>query len=295
MKNSVHTVFLRGGLGNQFFQWVYALSIQERGNSVSLDDSFVRPIVGIQAKGTVELKNVFFNLNMPVTNRLRYLKRAEPLLVRLAHSVGVLHMEGRPEVWPGKARLHYGYYQRQLECTEAVRQLVQGCLRLEFYPKAHPAFPNSLRTKKYAAVHIRGGDYKQAGYNSNELGLLAPPYYALALASPDIAQLPLVVVSDDNSRARRLIESLITPSQKVHYLSDLSTNASDSMLALSVMLSADGLICANSSFSAMAGYLNPKASIICPSPWFRGSSLKDISPTKPKWQHLASAFETPIE
>jgi hypothetical protein len=291
MSNNTHAVFLRGGLGNQFYQWIYALHLQEQGVAVTLDDSFIRAIDGNQAMGMVELHKVFSSLHMPITSRLRHIKRAEPLYVRLAHATGILRMEGRKEVLPGRARFHYGYYQRSIHCTESINRRILDSVRTEFRPRAHPSFPSSLRTTEYAAIHIRGGDYKQIGYNFSELGLLTQAYYARAIASPVVAGLPIVVVSDDDRRARRIIEALVPSGREVSHLTDLASNASDPMLALSVMLSADGLVCANSSFSAMGGYLNPMAQVGGPSPWFRGSSLVDISPAKPQWHHVASTFE----
>lgn len=295
MSNKTHAVFLRGGLGNQFYQWIFALQLQEQGIAVTLDDSFIRTIDGNQAMGTVELHKVFSSLHMPITSRLQRVKRVEPLYVRLAHATGILRMEGRNEVLPGRARLHYGYYQNPSHCTEAISRKILDSVRPEFRPRAHPTFPNNLRTKKYAAIHIRGGDYKQVGYNFSELGLLAQAYYARAIASPVVADLPIIVVSDDDRRARRIIEALVPSGREVSHLTDLTSNASDPMLALSVMLSADALVCANSSFSAMSGYLNPIAQIIGPSPWFRGKSLADFSPAKPHWKQMASTFEADQE
>jgi hypothetical protein len=294
MSNKSHTVFLRGGLGNQFFQWIYALHLQEQGCVVTLDDSFVRKIADNQAIGMVELHKVFRDLHMPISGHVRYIKRAEPLFVRLAYATGILHIEGRAEMLPRRTRLHYGYYQSPVYCTEAVSRRVINSVRPEFYPKAYPTFPKNLRTKKYIAIHIRGGDYTQVDYNFSEIGLLAPVYYAHAIASAN-AGLPIVVVSDDDLRARRVVGALALRGCEVFHLTDLSSSASDAMLALSVMLSADYLICANSSFSAMGGYLNPDAWIGGPAPWFRGGALSVTSPAKPHWHSVASTFEAEHE
>ncbi len=291
MLNKSHAVFLRGGMGNQFFQWIYALHLMEQGNAVTLDDSFLRPINGNQAAGTFELNKVFKTLYMPITSRLRHIKQTEPLFVRLAHSAGLLNIEGRRQLLPGKARLHYGYYQSPAYWTATVCRKVFDSVRPDFRPRAYPTFPHSLRMRKYAAIHIRGGDYKKLGYNISELGLLTQDYYARAIESPVVAGLPIVVVSDDDQRARRIIEALAPCGREVLHLTDLVASASDPMLALSIILSADSLICANSSFSAMGGYLNPIAQVSRPSPWFRGSSLSNISPARPQWLSVASTFE----
>jgi hypothetical protein len=287
-----HAVFLRGGLGNQFFQWLYALHLQEQGIAVTLDDSFMKVITGNQALGHVELHKVFSDLHMPITSRLRHVGRAEPLYVRLAHAMGSLQIESRGRWLPGTPHLHYGYYQTSAHWTTSVSRKVFDRVRPEFRPKGHPAFPDSLRAKRYAAIHLRGGDYLQAGYNFIELGLLAPAYYARAIASPAVPGLPIVIVSDDDRRARRIIDVLTLTGREVHHLTDLTPAASDPMLALSVMLSADGLVCANSSFSAMSGYLNPHAVVARPSPWFRGASLTPVSPARQQWHAVASTFET---
>lgn len=291
MSGKSNVVFLRGGLGNQFFQWLFALSLQERGISTELDDSFIRVIPGNQALGRVELQKIFSNLYMPITSCMRALAKVEPIYIRLAHFLGYLRIEGMACWSPVSVRQHYGYYQSSSNWSDSVAQKVHSSISLSFQQKSGENIPHELRNQKYVAIHLRGGDYQQAGYNFTELGVLDASYYSKALSSPHLPDMPIVVVSDDVCRARRIIGGIITPGKKIFHLADITEFSSDPMLALAVMVNSDTLVCANSSFSAMCGYLNSRAKVLAPSPWFRGESLGHISPALPKWHLIASSFE----
>lgn len=291
MPHKTSTVFLRGGLGNQFFQWIYALNLSERGLSVALDKSFLRPLRGNQAIGEVELKNLFDDVQLPITARFTHVGRAEPMYVRIAHVASFLLIEGRKPILPGKPRLHYGYYQTPRYYTPTVRAQVHRALKPQYGSKSHELFPRRLSDTAYAAVHLRGGDYMQSGYNFAELGVLSKEYYRKALTAVAESNLPIVIVSDDERRARNIVTEVGMNALAIHHLSDIVTNSNNPMLALSIMLNADQLVCANSSFSALCGYLNPRAKVFFPSPWFRGESLDGTSPALNNWHSLSSAFE----
>lgn len=289
----METIFLRGGLGNQFYQWVYALALQESGAPVCLDSSFVRKVAGNQALGEVELSKLFVDLRMPVTARFTRVGAFEPVFVRVAHAVSALQIEHRRKWLPLQPRLHYGYYQTGEYYSSAVAQAVSSRMHPGFSRSSNPLLPPQLVGSRYAAVHLRGGDYSSSGYNRTELGLLSTPYYREALARLSDSGLPIVVVSDDPPRARKIIDEAggSTHRQNILHLDGISPNSSNPLVALSVMLAAERLVCANSSFSAMSGFLNQGADIYYPYPWFRGKSLRTTAPVLSKWHPIPAAFE----
>lgn len=289
--NRADIVFLRGGLGNQFFQWLYALGLQENGRSVVLDVSFLRKKNGNQAIGDLELTKIFNDLQMPIAARFSIIGRAEPLYVRIAHAASFLRIEGKRPILRGEPTQHYGYYQNSNCFTAAVSARIQRAIIPKYRSKSHELFPHKLSDSAYTAIHLRGGDYMQSGYNFVELGVLSKEYYRRALAAVGESTHPIVIVSDDERRARHIINELRMSALDIHYLSDISPDSKNPTLALSVMLSADELVCANSSFSAMCGYLNPRARVFFPSPWFRGKSLAGTSPALSDWHGLPSTFE----
>lgn len=290
MSNALHTVFLRGGLGNQFFQWLYALRLQEQGIDVVLDDSFIRPIVGNQAAGFTELSNVFRDLRVPIESRWKFLRRFEGLFVRIAYFMGLLQIERKVGFFGVKPMLHYGYYQEIDVPSDFIRHVIFDGLHPSFYCESHADFPRILLGRKYIAVHVRGGDYKGNEYNFQEIGVLSVDYYKRALSSLAGPDMPIVVVSDDDVRARQVFNEIDTNNRCILFLSDISEKSGNPLLALSVLLSSELVVCANSSFSAMGVYLNPNDSAVVPSPWFRGVTLAGFSPTRRYWKQVVSVF-----
>ena len=64
--------------------------------------------------------------------------------------------------------------------------------------------------------------------------------------------------------------------------------------ALQALIHADILVCANSSFSAMAGYLGSSRVVFAPSPWFKGSALTATDPSLPGWHRVGAGFATEL-
>ncbi len=107
---------------------------------------------------------------------------------------------------------------------------------------------------RYACVHVRRGDYLDAGW-------CLPPSYldAAMVAAPECAELPMIVVSDDISGAR---DSWDWPAG-----TRFVTNAP--AVDLLLLAHASVVIGSNSSFSWWGGWLNqvPGAQIVAPACW----------------------------
>lgn len=276
----VSHVFLRGGLGNQFFQWLHALTLQEHGDAVVLDTSFLRPVPGNQAQGSLELQGVFSDLRIGV-HRTAGLWPWERVFSRAARLVGLLQTDqsvdsARP------SRYHYGYYQHPRHFSAAAL----ATARSELAPRLRS---RAVTVTPYAALHVRAGDYTTLRYNREQIGVLAPAYYAQALAHLHAKHpgLPCLVVSDSYPHARALIAS-IAPAQAVAYLDEHLGRAETADEALRTFLNAQVLCCANSSFSALAGYVGHASEVLAPMPWFRGSELSHADLALPGWLRLAA-------
>lgn len=279
-------VFLRGGLGNQFFEWLHALTLAESGAAVALDTSFLRKVQGNQAAGELELSKVFADLLLPL-DRTEGLWRIERVFVRAARLLGWL----RTDAGPGAtgtvgtpARYHYGYYQHPRHFSEGARQQARAKVR----PTWHEGIPGLSR---YVALHMRGGDYAASRYNREQIGLLGAGYYgrvlhALAQEFPD---LPWLVVSDDYARARAMLAPLAPPGRCL-FLDEHLGGHETADEALKALLNAEVLACANSSFSALAGYVGRARTVFAPTPWFRGTALGSTDPSLPAWRRLDADF-----
>lgn len=275
-------VFLRGGLGNQFFEWLHALSLSERKQLVVLDTSFLRQVRKNQAAGRLELAEIFTDLQLALRH-MPELWRIEPAFTRLARICGYLQTDA-PIATPGRGFLHYGYYQhpRHFSTTavKTARALLKPALRVA-----------DTTLGRYAAIHIRGGDYATSRYNREQIGLIAPEYYKrvfqkLSAQHPDLTWL---IVSDDYRHARKLTDKTRSGGRVV-YLDQHLGRPETAQDALMAMLNAKVLCCANSSFSAMAGYLGDASHIYAPMPWFRGTELAHANPTQNTWHRVSAAF-----
>jgi hypothetical protein len=280
-------VFLRGGLGNQFFEWLHALTLAESGAMIALDTSFLRKVRGNQAAGEVELSRFFTTLCLPLCH-VQGLWRIEPLFVRAARILGLLRTDVASSLEaPMVTRYHYGYYQHPAHFSERARQ--QACQLLRPALRSPPT--GLLR---YAALHVRGGDYATSRHNREQLGLLGGSYYRRALRAleRDWPGLPVVVVSDDYAHARKMIEPLVY-TDRYSFLDHHLLGEETAEQALQALLNAEVLVCANSSFSAMAGYLGVAQTVFAPAPWFCASKLLATDPSLPHWNRLDADFALP--
>lgn len=278
-------VFLRGGLGNQFFEWLHALTLAESGATVALDTSFLRKVRSNQAAGQLELAKVFNDLQLPL-HHTKGLWRLERVFARTTRLLGLMHTDAA-SVPPGTlVRYHYGYYQHPCHFSELARQRASEQLR--------PGLRSGLvGLPCYAALHVRGGDYTASRYNREQIGLLGAGYYerVLQALARDYPDQPWLVVSDDYVRARAMLAPLAA-ARRCLFLDEHLGGSETAEQALQALLNAEVLACANSSFSALAGYVGRAHAVFAPTPWFRGPALASTNPSLPAWRGLEADFTT---
>ncbi len=276
-------VFLRGGLGNQFFQWVYALSLHTNGQRVALDSSFLRKMRSNQATGQLELEKVFTELLLPI-QQTSGLWRVEHVATRIAKLLGLLQTESTSLQTVQKvAPFQYGYYQQAHHFTPQLQQQVHALVQPHFRHK-------DPRLTHYAAIHIRGGDYATSRYNRNQIGKLSLTYYrrVFSILTQQYPHLIWLIVSDDYPWARHIARELQVT--QAIFLDTHLGGRETALDALKALRNADVLFCANSSFSAMAGYLGQTQTVYAPTPWFRGPRLAHVNPVMANWHPIESVF-----
>jgi len=286
-------IFLRGGLGNQFFQWLHAtrLAQQHTGIEIVLDTSFLQPRRDNQAAGKLELGTLFSDIGHRVV-RFDWARRFEPVLSRATRMLGMADTdENTRRHRPPCAKplpFHYGYYQTPDEFTVTVAQYARSLVK--------PALRVRPLTEYYAALHIRSGDYNASDYNRHVIGSLTDDYYVAAAAAllqhaPDLR---IVVVSDDAVAAARLLPVIAksTGATRIDTLDGLLGRDNRPAEALHYLLNARILATANSSFSAMAAYVGAATHVIAPQPWFRGSALSGMDPSLIAWSRVRATFRS---
>jgi hypothetical protein len=280
-------VYLRGGLGNQFFQWQHALRLAHSGQRVALDTSFLRRRRHNQARGRLELGETFSSLQLPVRHTAG-LHVAERLVSRLARWGGLLAGDPVDPGAPPAQRprpLQYGYFQRPIDAHDPALAHARTALRSELSPL--PALP-----QPYAAMHLRLGDYGALRYNRTQLGVLGIDYYRAALAQlATHGPQRVLVVSDDYTAARALCRALASDATAPLQFLDTALGGRDTpTLALRALLHAQQLVCANSSFSAMAAYVGHAQQVFAPRPWLRSPRLAHLDPCASTWIRVAACF-----
>ncbi|MDA8519714.1 hypothetical protein [Acidovorax sp. NCPPB 4044] len=276
-------VFLRGGLGNQFFEWLHALTLAGAGADVALDTSFLRKARNNQTLGRLELAGVFAELKLPLRHT-GALWRIEPAFVRAARLLGALRTDARVADGSRPARYHYGYYQHPRHFSAQALQQAREQLR-----QALRTPPAGLQ--RYAALHVRGGDYAALPYNREQIGQLGAGYYRRVVEAleRDWPGLQWLIVSDDYAHARTVLAPLL-PAGRGVFLRDHLGGSETAEQALQALANADVLACANSSFSALAGYVGRAHTVFSPAPWFRGPALAETDPSLPPWRRLGADF-----
>jgi hypothetical protein len=281
------SVFLRGGLGNQFFQFVYAHWLAENGYPVFLDEKFLRRIKKNQAVGENELLRIFDSLQLPLVSSAK-IGRLEPVVTRLWRGLGIMDDDiTAQQQKAGPALYQYGYFQTQRYWTSSVRRKIAGQLKDDFR--------RPIMSQPYMAIHIRSGDYGVNSYNLQKIGKLSIVYYeaVFALMRKKQPNLPLIIVSDDYKFAKIVRERLISQdstSSAVQLLPEILNREDRPDDALRAMICSKYLAVANSSFSAMAAYLGEHQGVVAPSPWFRGAELSYLDPVQISWMRMPASF-----
>jgi len=143
-------------------------------------------------------------------------------------------------------------------------------------------------TQDWIAVHVRRGDYLQPK-NSTFHGVLGREYYKNALSKFDKHSAPqtVVVFSDDPDGAEQLLDLGTRNAIFIRPPSD--ANPMDSLLLIS---QARSIVTANSSFSWWGAWLaDPqKTNVICPFPWMPSNRVDERDLRPPHWVTVDSCF-----
>ena len=255
-------VRLTGRMGNQLFQYAFALSEQKRlGTYAVIDDRFQPDIV-----------TNYFSVHGLFQHKL--IKR----LVFRFNKLPIIYQDGAEdpadffERQVGNSRYYYAYFQSETY-FKTIKEQVKGRFRIQerFQRQFHEKYGNLFRDKKVLAIHYRFGDYLEWG--KEELGgidlTLPDSYYRNAAALiAELDQYLIVVVTDDI----QLCES------RTSYLKNKMIVSDSEIMDFQILLNADTLITANSSFSWWAAYLNKKnARVYAPEYWL-GFKVKSEFP-----------------
>lgn len=276
-------VLLKGGLGNQLFQWGFAHLLQAHGHQVSLvafekrrSPAFKIPSQSrfphlrriMENCNCIEMETVF--LDLPYYRVIRDPEaklnpfRIFPNFIRNFDGNAFQYI-GTEDI--SRVRNLSGYFQN-FELLKPVENTLAMELRM-FLDGQNPDSNNVLKGESNI-IHIRRGDFATPSHFST-LGILSSEYYLRAVKALDAD--PWVAVTDDPSNmlditSRIQIDKILGPS-------DL-----DTIGAFGAMANARKLVISNSTLSWWGGFLavHQGGSVVAPSIWHRsiGASSSNV-------------------
>jgi len=245
-------VKLIGRLGNQLFQYAFAISMQKRfGTYAVIDDRDQRDIL-----------SEYFSIRGIYRHKL-----IKKIIFRF-HRFPTVYQDGGED--PSqffslnvKNHRYYSAYFQSEQYFKEIRDELKKRIRIKksFQEAFQTKYGELFSKNKILAIHYRFGDY----LHWDKEGLGGPPftlpdrYYKNALAAiPDLDDHMVVLVTDDADLCDK----------ETKHLKNKMIVSDSEIMDFQILLNADKLIIANSSFSWWAGYLNQKnAQVFAPEYW----------------------------
>lgn len=283
-------VKLQGGLGNQMFQYAFALSLaEETKEEVCFDLSGFDTIPGVTPRS---FSLDAFNIDIKKTStsavqffaqerRTRHLTKIKRMFgLKVPSYVQEREHSFHPEVLKVNGDAYFdGYWQSEKYFLPIAKEI-----REAFTPSKPLSAEGMAMAKNIGdesiSLHIRRGDYVTNKKAADALGICDPIYYerALTQAISGLKNPHVFVFSDDIAWVK---ENLPIPCPATYVSGQNLQNWEELML----MSRCARHILSNSSFSWWGAWLNAKndTMTIAPARWFKDPALenKDIAP--PSW------------
>ena len=282
------TVRLRGGLGNQLFQYAAARALALRlGTSVALDiRNYRRKGVRAYELASYDLPVAFADwAHRPPRrgNRIRF------ALWRALHPRLNLFYEKQHAFDPAVLSLPdethlQGYFQSELYFAE-IADTIRRDLTLSRLSPEGEAVLRRIAATTSVSVHVRRGDYLSDARNAEFFGAPEPAYYrdAAGLVAERLPANPTFFVFSDDLEWTRANLALPFPAQFV----DLPA-ASPPAESIALMAACRHHVMANSTFSWWGAWLNPSPDkiVVAPRRWFKTDELDASTVVPATWLRL---------
>lgn len=284
---------LKGGLGNQMFQYACGRSLAfKKGTNSKIDSSGYRT----DNFRSFDLNNFNIEENLATTEEIRKNKYPYGPLSKLNRFIQKKvckqnHIGWEPKTiqkieWAisEKKDIYLDGYWQSYKYFEDNKEIVikDFSLRLPL-ETSHPELIEKIKNLNTVSLSVRRTDYLDP-QNLKTLGICSPQYYqkAIALIKEKVPNPHFFVFSDDPGWVK---ENINFGSSPVNYEADEKLT---NYQAVTLMAKCQHNIIANSSFSWWGAWLNqnPNKIVIAPDIWFTNGSIKidDIIP--PTWNKL---------
>ena len=292
-------VNITGGLGNQMFQYAFAMALKYRNpqEEVFVDIQhyntiFFKKFKGINLHNGYEIDKVFPKAKLPVAGVRQLMKFSYWIPNYILSRLGRKFLPIRKKEYIPPYSMNYSYDEKALnwkgdgyfegywqspryfeQCAAAV---VEAFRFPEFYDQLNLNAARLLGEQNSVAIHVRRGDYVGA---ANFSGICTLEYYRKALEQVfELIKTPtFFIFSNDMDWCREHIIPLLRGAD-AHFI-DFNTGQK-SYRDMQLMSLARGCIIANSSFSWWGAWLNarPDKFVVAPMRWANCSDSSDIYP-----------------
>lgn len=271
-------IALKGGLGNQMFQYALYLKMKQLGKNVKLDVSQIN-------KNTTGRIDQFFDIDLSIASSKENLmvKKVNSLFyIRGFHKICKLfnikeniyvdsEEEAQLKIFELDNIYLDGYWQSEKYFADIEKNIKRTFVMKNNLTSYQKNILSKIKATESVSVHIRRGDY----LNLIELygNICTLEYYKRAFDYFRYKPVHFFIFSNDYEYARINFSgtniTVIKPE-----LDNFSTNNMD----LFLMSSCKYNIIANSTFSWWGGWLNqnPQKIVIAPEPWMNTRKLEDI-------------------
>ncbi|MGH0001039.1 alpha-1,2-fucosyltransferase [Pseudovibrio ascidiaceicola] len=286
-------VRIRGGIGNQLFQYAFGRKIAlETGMKLRFDHSEYEQYFNrsyclnlFKTQGLSATESEMSAVLWPAQafgQTVKICRKFYPFYQRRYIREDELLRDGDTPVFKQSAYLD-GYWQKWEAPFSIMEQLREEITLKKPMVLERLKLLQRINSGPSAALHVRYGDYSQA-HNLQNFGLCSAGYYkgAMDFLSERIPGLTFYVFSDSPERAREVV-----PQQDNVFFADPMQDGKD-YEDLMVMSSCDHIVTANSTFSWWAAFLNrnEEKHVIAPLKWFKNPNLDDSLIVPPHWQRL---------
>lgn len=267
------TVNLKGGLGNQLFQYAVGRSLAHKNaDRLALD---LTGLVRAQDKGDMYRKYALgaFSIKTSTATASEAERAKNPygLISKVwrAFSSKVLrqqHIGWEPNVFRKRGDVYLdGYWQSPKYFADIRDYLLEEIVLTSPLSSAANAFNSKIMSSEAVFIHIRRGDYVTDKKVRAINGTCSPDYYTRAIlrTKERISNPAWFVFSDDIAWVKTNLNLPV----EATFVSDKSITDTEE---LALMASCKHAIIANSTFSWWGAWLiqNPEKVVIAPSPWF---------------------------
>lgn len=280
-------VQLKGGLGNQLFQYAAGFSLAlHKKCQLKVDCNYLGKDVVVGSLRELELKNFKIEVEIASQDEINFFFNKDTLLQKLIPPYKrFVYKEANftydTKFFESRESLYLkGYRQSEKYFSICKNNLLSKLQIKEEIGLDYLSLSKEFKKDKSVALHVRRGDYLQKEALRFH-GVLDASYYnsALKKINSKIENPTLYVFSDDINWVK---QNLHLPKNVMYVTNEMSKTAISDFHLIS---SCKHQIIANSTFSWWAAYLNPNPNkiVIAPKKWFNNApyDTRDLFP--PDW------------